>query len=133
MVVPFSAGPNVEANEDLDKIALMIVRGILDTIGENHDTLRLVYSEQDDPDLVLDGRVVALNHPSTLKKWTLMDTKKFLAVEGKLVDYETGYAVVYFSDEQKAKKGSEDQRLLGLRAGQNIGKYILSGLEEERL
>jgi len=34
LILPFSAGEGVEANEKLDKSALMVVRGILDILDE---------------------------------------------------------------------------------------------------
>lgn len=129
LLVPFRAGAGVEANDDLDKTALMLVRGVLDVIGEDHPTFELVYSMDDDPDFVLDGHIIEKVSPSKVKRWTLIGNKKRLKVKGKIVARDSGQTIVFFSDGQVAKTKKDDHSLLAIKIGQNIGRYVLSGLE----
>jgi len=130
LIVPFDAGESVEANDVMDKVALRIIRGLLDVLENANHRFDIIYSEDKrDADLVLDGRITKLTQPSTLRKWVLFDKQRELEIEGFLKEVETGRTVLYFSDSKKTKSDEENHNILALQIGQDIGRFILSGLE----
>lgn len=133
-IIPFTAGVGVEANNDLDKVALMIIKGISDAFADDHsgkhDHFDILTAESSETaDLIVQGHISSLKSPSKVKKWVLINGQKTLGVDGKIVDARTGESVLIFEDTQETgiKKETHDQ--LGYRIGKNIGLFILSGIE----
>jgi hypothetical protein len=134
VVIPFSAGPGVEASEKLDKAALMIIRGISDSFDkderrrERHFSV-LTAGDSQESDLIIKGHITAMKAPSKIKRWVLLKGEKRLGVEGKMIAPDTGEAIIIFTDHAETSAKEEDYRLLGYRIGRNIGRFILYGVE----
>ena len=133
-IYPFRAGVNVEATDDLGKVALMIVKGITDTFSTDrsgkHAHFNILTAESADPaDLVIKGRITNLAGPSAIKKWLPMTSQRSLGIAGKLVDAKTGEVIIIFTDSEITRDKYEDYSKLGYRIGMNIGQFILSGID----
>ena len=134
-VVPFTAGVEVEASDELDRAALMIVKGISDAFEQEGDgsagKIRLVTAEDaSSADYVVQGRIRGMHSPSTIKRWILMNRRKSLQVKGKMTDARTGASVLIFEDAARSSDKSVDHGQLGYRIGKNIGNFILSGKQD---
>ncbi len=128
-IIPFAAGADVEANEELDKIALMIIRGVSETLSDAHENLKVVFDEDaKTADFILEGHVTALTAPGTLDRWVMGNRKMELSVKGKLVDQKTQQLVAVFTDHKKSQNKGEDFRQLGFKIGQDIANFLLNGL-----
>ena len=131
LIVPFSAGPGVEANAQLDKIALMLIRGILDVLETSEENFEIVFSENSQKaDLIIDGHITQIGQSPKIKQWVLRSKKRTIGIKGKMIDRKTGHTILIFSDKRANKKKSEDHQQLALTIGQDIGRFILSGIRK---
>jgi len=133
-IIPFKAGVDVEAGEELDRAALMVVKGISDAFADDHSGKHahfkvLTAEDSQAADLIVQGHITDMIKPSKVGRWVLLKKGKKLGVEGKMIDAQTGEAVVIFSDHAKTSIRKEDHAPLGYRIGQNIGRLILSGIK----
>ena len=127
-VVPFKAGPNIQATIQLDHIALMIVKGIADEVNQVQSPLRILTAENKDyADFLIQGHIVLLSEPHGLQKWSLGKKKKSLAVKGYMIDQKTRKKILLFSQQKEASLKHESYDDLGWGIGSDIGKFILEG------
>lgn len=135
MVIPFTAGVDIEANEELDKISLMIVKGVADAFNqdqkefENHFTVLTNESPQQ-PDFLIQGHIIKKKDSSHITKWTMLGQREILGVKGRLVDARTLEPILVFEDQAAAKSGGDSYNSLGHDIGKSIGQFILSGLQD---
>lgn len=129
VVIPFKAGVNVAADDRLERVALMIVKGMADVFdGGSEKRFQILTAEKvSDADLVVQGHVTNIQGPSKVRRWIMLKGFKVLRVEGEVVDKQTGETVAVFTDEVKTK--TENYKDLGYQIGGNIGSFILSGAE----
>jgi hypothetical protein len=128
LVVPFTPGVNVAANEELDRVSLMIVRGIADSLNDNAHFIVLNSGNADTADLILEGRIVAMTKPGQIKK-LVSKKKKYIAIEGKLIDAKSGDIVCYFTDREESQSRKQPFADLGSSIGQDIGKFLDSSVD----
>jgi hypothetical protein len=138
LVKPFSAGPNIEMNEELDAVSLRIVRGILDVyegiwpedapegkfVTETFDMA--VLEDEEESDLKVYGRITEITSSANWKKWVLIKHKSRLSVEGWLVDVRNKQTILSFKDTVEAKTEEATFRDLGLDIGRHIGQFIFA-------
>ncbi|HQP10882.1 MAG TPA: hypothetical protein PKV41_05810, partial [Candidatus Omnitrophota bacterium] len=128
-VIPFTAGVGITADNALDKIALMIVKGLSDAIadgGGEREFLVLTAENIQEADFVVQGRIDSMKVPSRMRRWVLLEGRKSLGVSGKMINAKTGEAVLVFNDDIQTVEKSESHNELGYRIGKNIGLFILS-------
>ncbi|MCK4882681.1 MAG: hypothetical protein KAS92_06635 [Candidatus Omnitrophica bacterium] len=128
-VIPFKAGVGVEANEELERITLMIVKGIADTFADDQRGLFTIVTAEnlEAADFAIQGHVTGLKGPSKVKRWVLLKGHKMLGVDGKMIDAKTGETVAVFTDQVTSQ--AENYKDLGHQIGKNIGLFVLSGTE----
>lgn len=132
IIAPFRAGVNVEANEELNKIALMVVKGITEGIKEqNENNFEILsYAQAQDADLIIEGHITKLTKPSRINRMGLGDKKISLGLEGNMVNLETGEKVLIFSDlEERDQKGNTHQDI-AYAMGRSIGQVIATGMNK---
>ena len=132
-IIPFTAGQWAESTDELDRVALMIIKGVADAFADdktgNHAHFNILTAENsDEADLIVKGHITIMGKPSRLKRWTSLSNKINLSVEGKIIDIQSGEAVVIFTDHTQAGAGEDDYKQLGYDIGKNIGRFILSGI-----
>jgi len=132
-IIPFTAGVGAVSTDDLDRTALMIVKGVSDAFADDktgkHAHFNLLTAENaKDADLVVKGHIVVMSEPSKFKKWTPLSNKRKLSVEGKITDIQSGETIVIFTDHEQAKAKDDGFKQLGYDIGKNIGRFILSGI-----
>ena len=137
-ISPFFPGVGVEFTNEFDRVSLMIVKGITDALGHDSSVNRLRFNfitadSTRPPDKIIKGRITGLTSPSTIKKWLPWGGRHSVEVFGKLVDARTGEVIVTFTDKELSRNKSEGQAEVGYRIGQNIGQFILSGLNRANL
>jgi len=132
-IIPFTAGERAESTDELDRVALMIIKGVVDALADDksgkhaHFTI-LTAENSDEADLIVRGHITIMGKPSRLKRWTSLSNKIKLSVEGKITDIQSGEAVVKFEDHAQAGAKEDDYKQLGYNIGKNIGRFILSGI-----
>ncbi len=128
LIVPFTAGVNIEANEELKKVALMIVKGITEAIQEKNESRfeLLFFEEAGQAQLVIEGHITKLTSPSRISQMGLGDKKISLGVEGDMVDLETGEKILIFNDERKADRKTSTYQDLAYGIGRSIGNALMA-------
>lgn len=129
VAIPFKAGVGVEANQELDRIALTIVKGIADALEDDRESRFNILTAEDPQiaDFIIQGHITKSDGPSRVRRWMLLKGQKTLGITGKVIDAQSGEAVAVFSDTAKTKE--EDFKGLGYHVGKNIGLFVLSGAE----
>jgi hypothetical protein len=128
IVIPFSPGSNIEANDEFDKVTLRIIRGIADEFESEKSPFTFISSDGDgQADFLIEGRVIELQKPTMMKTMTLQHNRYRLAVQGKLINRDTEKPVLVFTDTAESKSKKETLEILGTKIGHHIGRYITSG------
>ena len=131
LIIPFSAGVGVEATNDLDRGALMIVKGIADVLKEEGSFFKILDSNNaQDADFIIKGHFVGLREKTDA---TLLFFKKqkiyYADVEGKISDPKSGETLLVFADSKKTEGENETLKDLGYAIGLDIGHFILSSIQ----
>ncbi|MCA9407640.1 MAG: hypothetical protein KC733_03035 [Candidatus Omnitrophica bacterium] len=126
LVVPFRAGADVEANEELDHIALMFVKGLSEVLMENESPFEIVMADQAAAaDFIIVGHIIDIDHSSRFGKWVGKKEKVSLSVKGKLLERSTDKALFYFEDAREEDRVLVDHKQLGYIVGHRIGEFLL--------
>jgi len=123
-IYPFSAGVGVVSDQDLERLALHIVKSLSEELTKANGALQ-VYSVEDrgSADLVLKGRItqrVDRNKVVLVKKGY-----QSIAVEAKITKTDNQALVLQFS--HKLKGADQDSwEAIGSQMGREIGRYLLN-------
>ncbi len=127
VVIPFSPGVDIEANDEFDKMTLRIIAGIREAFqDQSKDFTVLSSDEADQADFIIEGRVIEVQKPSMMKRVTFKPNRLRLSVEGKMIDRETEKPILLFSDSVEAKNKKETLGVLGNHIGRHIGQFIVT-------
>lgn len=128
LVVPFSAGANVAADERSDKIALMIVKGVAEELRETPFEV-LDDATAHEAQLVITGHVTAGGEPPKWTRWVPGKTRNTVSVEGRMADAANGATVLVFTHSAQASARRKDYAQSGYDIGRDIGRFIKFGAE----
>ncbi|MBI5415480.1 MAG: hypothetical protein HZA29_01560 [Candidatus Omnitrophica bacterium] len=130
-IVPFKAGVNVTADDELDKIALMTVKGIAEAMKERGALFEILGPDRArEADWVVSGYVTGVGRPSRLSRWMFQKRRISLQVEGRVIQSSSQKNVAVFTDEARGDPRKKDHKQLGYDIGKDIGHFIVSGQEE---
>ena len=127
VVVPFTAGTDVEATQDLQRVSLMVLKGIVGTLQNDNIHLK-VFSSEDagKADLVIQGHITRRESSvGSSKKWLFHSKAVVLALEARVMERKTGDLVLIFSQEQKADLTQKDELTLAQEMGKDIAAFLL--------
>lgn len=126
MVAPFSAGEDVAAGDDLDRVSLRIVKGIADVLGEQARPFQLlVDKDAQNAHVVIKGRVTAMTKVKKVKGLPGKPRFFSLAVEGSLLDVETDEVIAKFFKDTRSSNRDDSFEAMGYRIGVEIGRFLL--------
>jgi len=133
VIIPFTAGEGAESTDELDRVALMIIKGVSDAFNNDktgkHTHFTILTAENSkEADLRIKGHITEMGKPSKLKRLVLLSGKRKLGIEGKITDIQTGETIVIFNDHAQSQTEDDDYKQLGYNIGKNIGQFILSGI-----
>lgn len=127
LIVPFTAGVGVEADVLLDKIALMIVKGMAEVLKDEASRFEVLVSENaQEADFVIRGHVTEMNKASRIRRWIPGNREISLGIEGQMTDAGNRETLLVFTHGIKARSDQEDYQQLGYRIGKDIGRFLLS-------
>ena len=130
LVVPFTAGVQVAATDELDRTSLMIVKGISETLAAASTSFKILNdADAIKADTLLEGHVLQQKPAAHLNPKKLKRLKKFLKVDGKMTDAKTGEVMILFSKVRETTQNSQTFEELGFLLGKDIGQFILSGAQ----
>lgn len=123
LLIPFSPGEGVVADQQTERTALMIVKSLAETL--QHSALRwhvLGASEATEADIIVQGYITEMHSPS---KWGWFGAQRIgLAVEGKITDTRTGDVLAEFKHTADGRP-EEGFLSLGERVGRDLAAFIL--------
>ena len=127
LIIPFKAGEDVEATDEIDKLALTIVKGIAEKLQVPGSPFKVIFAENaNEADLSIEGHIIGVGRSSTFEKLILMDKGKSLSVSGKLVDQKTGETILVFTDVKQDQDKSKTFIDLAYGIGRDVGDYVLA-------
>lgn len=127
VVIPFKAGAGVEATDQLDQTALMLVKGLVDLLHKEGAPFEVLTGENAaDADFVIKGYVTKISKPSLVGRWILGNNRIGLDVEGRMVEARSGRPILVFAHGQKARAKEKDHKQLGYLVGEDIARFIAS-------
>ena len=129
VVVPFTAGIGVEADSDLDRLSLMIVKRIIDALNKDGKHFKILPAEEaDKADFIIQGHIT---HPENLERhrvWMFSAKEVSLSIEARMAERKTGNLILIYSRELSApltKEKRADELSLAQQMGQDIAEYLL--------
>ncbi len=93
---PLKAGPGTSADEQSDRVSLMIIKGITERIAQSRTSL-IVAGGDNEPALVFQGYIEELSQNGGLKRLVLRRDKGRLAISGEIWLSSTGAKVLTFA------------------------------------
>lgn len=129
-LVPFNAGEKAEANDETDRLAMMILKGIKDSLDQNN-LIHVVDASQTHPKFGLQGYIQEFSKPGKLSKITMRHGLDCLSLEGEMWEVSTGQRVAGFSVKQKFDPHHEKPIDVAYRLGQGIGRFIIEHTKKE--
>ena len=93
---PLKAGARASADEQSDRVSLMIIKGMADRIAQSRTSL-IIAAPEDEPNLVFQGYIEELLQNSRLKRLVLRREKGRLAISGEIWLSSTGAKVLTFA------------------------------------
>lgn len=128
IVIPFSPGEGVEADDEFDRMTLRMIRSIADQLEAENSKFSFLTSEDvEKADFIIEGRVNEIKEPSMMKTLTLRSNRLKISVQGKMVDRETEKPVIVFNDTVEAKNKKDTLEDLGVIIGRHIGRLVAVG------
>ena len=131
LIVPFKAWAGVEANDELDKIALLMVQGVSEVLMTEEAPFEiLTAANADTAELVLKGYITKKWEEGGVKKTLLFQSKtKYLAVRGELIDKKTNKVIAHFSKEKVSDDKNLNYKTLAKELGEDVGRFLNSSLQ----
>ncbi len=129
LLIPFKAGPGVEATSELDEIALRVNKGMADTFKNNpHGDIFKVLDPQSKEQSDLKIKGFFTQYSTSSKKFLLGKDRTVMSIEVHMLDTKTGEHILFFTDRKESTMRS-NQMVLGELLGEQIAEFILSGVK----
>ncbi len=125
LVVPFSAGEDVEASDELDHVSLMVVKGISDVLGSGTPFKVLAAQDVQKADFVIKGRVLQMKENNPFKPWGKKSKHLTLSLEGLILNVENEDIIAKFSQVKDFEGVAVRFEALAYEIGVEIGKFLL--------
>lgn len=130
LVLPLTAGVDVPATDQLDRISLRIVQGMVEAIQGQPGKFKLLMADDGDAaDVFVRGHITRFSATSKVTKVIPGHQRKILAVAGEVLDAKTRQVLFKFVLKRKTETAKESWEDLGLRVGTEIGGRILAAAQ----
>lgn len=127
-LVPFKAGSKAEANDELDRLSMMVLKGIKESLDENDQniSLHVVNETEAKPQIVLEGYFEEYSKTNRVSRMMMHPNKSTLTLEGDLWLVSTGKRLLTFSIKKKFNPKKEKSMDIAYAMGKEIGRFIVS-------
>ena len=130
LIIPFKAGAGVEENSELEKISMLMVKGIAEELSLGKTPFQILNSEDyNDAEMIIQGHVVRLDQTRGVKQYLPGKKEIILKVSGEVIDRKSKDRLMVFSQQRIGKEPSEDFKSLGGVIGHDIGRFIMTAVE----
>ena len=129
-ILPFKAGVNAVASQQLDRVALMIVKGMIDYLSEQKTPFTVLTTEdQGRPQLVIEGYVDDFSPSGKMSRVVLRNKKTTLSVSGQMVITGTRDRLLVFQHTKSMPDPKKDGFDVAYQTGQDLGRFIIDALQ----
>lgn len=129
-VLPFRAGPGIEAGKDFDKMAFSLSRGLVQGFQPSIEYFQILENfVEEEPDFIARGRIVDFGTRSWIQKMFFRRLVPSLSVEGEIIQSSSGKILVVFHENRRAKSQQQSHSDVAYLIGQNIAVEILGKIQ----
>ena len=127
LILPFSPGKDVAANDDTDRLALKVVKGCAEVVmGDPQEGLIVVSMEEAaETDYILKGRIQRAGILHSGFPVFFRKAHKSIEVSGSIIDVNDDGLIMEFSHHRQSRKGRISLNELALLLGRDIGNYLI--------
>lgn len=125
-LVPFKAGPGAEATDELDRISMMMIKGIRESIADKKSSLKVVEPTEESPRIAMQGYIEEYSKTGRLKRMMLRPNQSSLVVAGEVWLISNGQRLLSFSTDKRFHSKKEKAVNVAYALGREIGDYISS-------
>ena len=131
LIVPFVADERVAASDDMERVALTIVKEIYQILSRSQSSYSILSAaDAHNAQVLLEGRVTQMETRGRVKQWVGLPPHKMIAVKGKILDVDSDRVILEFSHKQESKNSKENYLDLASKIGQDIGQMLLCNIQE---
>ena len=130
VLVPFTAGTDVEETAELQRTSFMIVKSMTEALQSDSSRLKVLSSESaDQADWVVSGHIIERNVPAQgAKRWMLHSKEVSLAYEAKVIERKTGDLILNFS-QKKTAEPKQDELSLARSMGEDFVAFLINQIK----
>ncbi|MBF0388201.1 MAG: hypothetical protein HQL20_10200 [Candidatus Omnitrophica bacterium] len=122
--IPFTPGAGAEAGSTVDRLSLMIVKGLADAFAEKSGAFYLLTEEEArNASFVIEGRIEEFTPASKLKIIGLGKKYATLKIKGEIREQKTGEVVALIFGVKNYKK-NKDSELTAYDLGRSLGEKV---------
>lgn len=92
----FKAGPQAESNEQLDRLAIVLLKGMRDRL-ETAESRLIITNNAEEADFIISGYIEEFTQPGKFQRVVMRKKKSNFAVSGEMWSRGSGQKVLVFS------------------------------------
>lgn len=132
VVLPFKAGEDAMANPQLDRVALMLAKGVIDYLDEQRTPYQvLTTQDQGRPQMIIDGYIHDFNRPGRISRWIFRNKQTRLRISGQMVLSDGKERVMVFQADKSLADPKRDGLDVAYQTGQDLGRFIVDALNDD--
>ncbi|MBI3602226.1 MAG: hypothetical protein HY209_04965 [Candidatus Omnitrophica bacterium] len=123
-LVSLKAGPQAEANDELEGLSTAVLTGIKDSLDAQKTSLHVMKAQEGQPQVVLEGYVQEFSQTGRLSRLMMHPNRDHLVLVGEIWLRRTGERLLTFSAGKKFDPQKEKPMKVAYELGQGIGNFI---------
>lgn len=132
VVLPFKAGVGVSANQQMDRMSMMIAKGAIDYLVEQKTPFTILTTQdQGNPDLIIEGYIEDIDSPGKVGRLVLRQKQTTLHITGQMVMSGTKERVMIFQNTKTMPDPKRDGLEIAYQMGQDLGRFIADATNGE--
>lgn len=120
-IIPFKAGSNVEAGEELDRISLMFIKGVADVLADEPRFNLLLGDEANEADFLIKGYITTVE---TRRNMVTFGKSFEVGVKSEVLDRFSGEVLAYFNETKVLDYKDITHQQVSFILGQDLGSFI---------
>lgn len=131
-VLPFKAGEGVAADPQLDRMSLMISKGIIDYLKEEKLPFEILLTQdQGDPQMLVEGYIESFKKSSRLGVLFFRPRKSQLNVSGQVIVVSNKERILVFKHVKSTTDPQKSGLDLAYHTGHDLGRFIADAIAGE--
>lgn len=131
-ILPFRAGEGVSADPQLDRMSMMISKGIIDYLNEQKLPIKvLTTQDQGIPDMVIEGYIENFKRPGKLSRLIFRNKLSAMKISGQMNLVKNKERLIVFNQTKSLSDPKQDGVTLAYQMGQDLGLFLSDALNTE--